>query len=63
METLTQQLLDYGAIGLLAGVCIYQVVYLQGKIFTIIENNSNALLDLKNTIDKCHILHERPDKV
>jgi hypothetical protein len=36
-------LMNYGAVGILAGVSLYQVVYLQQKIFQVIENNNKAL--------------------
>jgi hypothetical protein len=52
-------LMNYGAVGILAGVSLYQVVYLQQKIFQVIENNNKALGDLKAIIDKCQVMHER----
>lgn len=55
-------LTNYGAVGILAGVCLYQVIYLQGKIFNLIENNNKALSELKTVIDKCQIIHEIENK-
>lgn len=56
-------LANYGAIGILAGVCLYQVIFLQSKVFTIIENNNKALSELKTVIDKCQIIHEIENKI
>lgn len=58
-ESLLKPLLDMGAIGILAGVLLYQVLYLQKRIVSIIENNTKAFFDLKGVIDKCQYIHDR----
>ena len=62
-------LLNYGAIGILAFVCLYQVIFLQNKIFTLIDDNNKVVAeltksinDLRGVIDKCQFTHIYGDK-
>lgn len=59
MDVLTKTLVDYGALGLLSAVLLWELAYLQKKMFTILENNTKALTDLKSIIEKCTYKHER----
>lgn len=43
---------DYGALGLICLLLIYNVYFLQKKVISIIENNTKALTELKSVIDR-----------
>ena len=43
---------DYGALGLICILLIYNVYFLQKKVISIIENNTKALSELKSVINK-----------
>lgn len=47
MEQLLIKLADVGSVGVIAGVLIYDVFYLQKKLIQIIENNTQAVTALK----------------
>jgi hypothetical protein len=49
--------LQYGALGAIAVVSIYQVLVMEKKLFEIIEKNTKVLTELKGTIEKCQIIH------
>jgi hypothetical protein len=48
MDTLLSRLVDFGSLGIIAAIMIYDVFYLQKKLIQIIENNTKAMSDLKN---------------
>lgn len=48
MDAILSRLADFGAIGVVLAIMIYDVFYLQKKLITIIENNTKAMTDLKN---------------
>jgi len=48
MDIIITKLCDFGAIGLLAALLAYDVLFLQKKLITIIENNTKAMSDLKS---------------
>lgn len=59
MDIFYKTLLDYGALGLLTGVLLWQFVYLQKKLFSVIENNNKVLGELKLVIEKCTYKHSK----
>jgi hypothetical protein len=59
MNELLQGFTQYGALGLIAGISVYQVIFLQGKIITLVENNTKAMSELKVVIDGCQKIHDR----
>ena len=42
---------ELGTVGAVMAVLLYQIVYLQKKLVTIIENNTRAMTELKGTIE------------
>lgn len=46
------RLSDYGALGIIAAFLIYEVTYLQKKIFSVIENNTAALNKFASIVEK-----------
>jgi hypothetical protein len=57
MDVLIKGLLDLGPTGALCGVLFYLVVIMQRKLFSIVENNTKAMTELKGVIDKCQVIH------
>jgi hypothetical protein len=54
MDTAFFKLLDFGAIGIIAAICLWQVFAISNKLFNVIENNTKALAELKELIkNKC----------
>jgi len=47
MEAVILRLADFGTVGIIAAVLIYDVFYLQKKLIQIIENNTHAVTALK----------------
>jgi hypothetical protein len=48
MDALLARLGDFGSLGIVLALVLYDVFYLQRKLITIIENNTKAMTDLKN---------------
>ena len=48
MEQLMAELIKGGPLGILAGILVYDVFFLQRKLIQIIENNTKAITDLKS---------------
>lgn len=46
-------LVQYGALGIMCAVLIYDVMFLQKKILSVVESNTKALEAFKVTVDKC----------
>lgn len=55
MDALIMKLADFGAIGVLAALLLYNTFYLQKKIIQIIENNTKAMTELKNFCSSQHV--------
>jgi hypothetical protein len=49
---------DYGALGLICLLLIYNVYFLQKKVISIIENNTKALTELKSIIQEKRAYHK-----
>lgn len=48
MENLLAELAKQGTLGIISGVLIYDVFYLQRRLLQIIENNTRAMQELKS---------------
>jgi hypothetical protein len=48
MDVLLKTIAEYGAIGIIAALLFYDVLIMQTKLFTLIENNTKALQELKS---------------
>jgi hypothetical protein len=57
METLLMKLADFGAVGIIAALAIWQVFYLSRRMMGIIENNTKAMTELKDAVRGC--IHNR----
>lgn len=44
------KLADFGAVGIIAALAIWQVFYLSRRMMNIIENNTKAMVELRETI-------------
>lgn len=54
MEPLFKDLANFGAVGIIAAVALWQVFSLSDKLFRVIENNTRALTELREIIkNKC----------
>lgn len=58
MESIIKELVNYGALGLMCGILIYNVIFLQKKVISIVENNTRAFDGLKSIIEKCQDIHK-----
>jgi len=52
-DILFARLVDFGAVGTVAALAIWQVFYLTRKLLTVIENNTKAMTELK---DHCRLI-------
>lgn len=50
MNSLLESLSEFGLIGVFIGYLIYQNFITNRKLFSIIEHNTEAFIELKNTI-------------
>ena len=57
MDAIIKGLLELGPTGAVCGVLFYLVVIMQRKLFSIVENNTRAMTELKGVIDKCQVIH------
>lgn len=49
---------DFGIIGAVLFIVIYDVFILQKKLWTLIENNTKAMTELKSSIETCQKIHD-----
>lgn len=49
---LIERLANYGGIGILAGILLWQSIQTQDRLFQTIENNTQALIELKTIIER-----------
>lgn len=66
MGDLIGEFIQYGALGLVAAVSLYQVYTMQKQLFNLIKENITAItrntdvtIELKDTIKDCHRSRER----
>ena len=59
MDVFIKSLIDYGALGLLSGVLLWELHFLQNKIISTLEKNTAAFNDLKSIIEKCTYKHDK----
>jgi len=57
MEQLISRLTDFGVLGVMCGLLIYNVLFLQKKVISIVENNTKAFDEMKSVIEKCQFTH------
>lgn len=48
MDALLSKLPDFGVLAIVCGLLIYNVMYLQKKLISVIENNTAAMTKLKD---------------
>lgn len=58
MDEIIKNLGDLGLAGAIIAVLLYQVLYLQKKLISIIESNTSAFQELKGVIKECQTIHE-----
>jgi hypothetical protein len=58
MEELTAKLADFGVLGVMCALLVYNVIFLQKKVISIVENNTKAFGELKTIIEKCQLIHK-----
>jgi hypothetical protein len=46
MDPIYQQLGNFGAVGIIAAIALWQVFALSRKLFSVIENNTKAMTEL-----------------
>ncbi len=59
LQEALKQLANYGPLGIILVYFVYQTSKLQTKLIEIIENNTKAVQELKDIIDKCQTIHVR----
>lgn len=57
IKGIVEVFLQYGALGAIATVSIYQVLVMEKKMYSMIENNTRVLTELRKTIEQCQIVH------
>ena len=57
MDSIIKELVNYGALGLMCGILTYNTIFLQKKIISIVEKNTQAFDGLKAIIEKCQLTH------
>lgn len=64
METLLEKLVQYGALGIIAAVSIWQAWRVQGELIKLVKENTTATIEnvevmkqLKETIKDCQSIH------
>jgi len=57
MDPLFDKLTNFGALGIIAALALWQVFYLSRRMMGIIENNTKAMTELKDAVRGC--LHNR----
>ena len=61
MDEVLKILAQYGAAGAIVAVLLYMIYTMQGKLFSVIENNTKALEQLRGIIEKCQLTHHASD--
>lgn len=56
---LLKVVIQYGALGAVAAVSIWQSIKVQNKLVQIIESNTTAMIRINGTLEKCQLIHER----
>lgn len=46
MDSLLTRLTDFGAVGIIAAIALWQVFYLTKRMLSVIDNNTKALTEL-----------------
>jgi len=59
MEALLGNVSQYGVLGAVLAVLIYDVFVLQKRLLDLLEKNTTAFMELKNIIDRCQDIHQR----
>lgn len=59
MEQVYLQLANSGALGALVVVLVVWVRHLQDRLLAVVENNTKALAEVKSTLEKCQLVHDR----
>lgn len=65
MDSLLGHLTQYGALGIVCALLLYDVFYLQRKLIAIIDNNTRALSQLQTVVNECHnraAMHRKTDQ-
>lgn len=64
METLLEKLVQYGALGIIAAVSIWQAWRVQGELIKLVKENTTATIEnvevmkqLRETIKDCQSIH------
>lgn len=64
METFLKELLQYGALGIIAALSIWQAWTVQGKLIELVKENTGATVEnvavmkeLRETIRDCQLVH------
>jgi len=57
MNALIEKLPDFGALGIVCALLIYNVYFLQKKVIAIVENNTKALTEMREVIKECQFTH------
>ena len=58
MEQFLGSFSQFGLIGCVLAVLIYDVFVLQKRLLDLLEKNTAAFTELKNIIDKCQNIHK-----
>jgi len=54
MDPIIKELSNFGALGIICGILLTYVIYVSKKLFSVIENNTKAITELKSIIEtKC----------
>ena len=59
MEQFLGSFSQFGLIGCVLAVLIYDVFVLQKRLLDLLEKNTQAFTELKNIIDKCQNIHDK----
>lgn len=62
MDQVIQNYVQMGALGTTSAALFVLVVILIRRLFVVIENNTQALTELRGTIDKCQSIHVKGDR-
>jgi hypothetical protein len=57
MDQVISSYVQMGALGVTSAALFTLVVFLIRRLFTVVENNTKAMTELKDIIDKCQITH------
>jgi hypothetical protein len=54
VEKIIESFVQLGALGVICAALFYLVVTMQKRLFTIVENNTKVMTEVKTVIDKCN---------